>query len=195
MNMQILNLFIAIILSLKSLNGFGDDENLPKVPNGPISMSQAIDIREELEILRIDVSEKLEQLKIEQSNLENAKKDLDSKRTDLEEREKLLAESLQREKVIKEERLTSALNFFGKMDPKKAAPIFEQIDRDLGIGLMKGLKPSQVTKIIESMKPGISTKFLENYTRIRSGREYEILKDMGLCAQPLPTLDPKTASP
>lgn len=103
---------------------------------------------------------------------------LDKKISVLDEERQFFASTIQSEKKIKEERLEILINLYAKMEPKKAAPIFEEMDRDLAVALFKKLKEKQVTKILEIMDPQKSVKLTEYFGRIGSGREYELLKEM-----------------
>ena len=64
------------------------------------------------------------------------------------------------------------------MEPKKAAAVFEKIDKDLAAALFKNLKQKQVTAILEKMNPDKAIELTEYFGRIKSGAEYELLKEM-----------------
>ena len=121
-----------------------------------------------------------------------------------------MEETLQKEKKVKEERLTETIEFISKMEPRKASVVLEGMDRDLVISLMKKLPARFVTKALEGMSPKKTVEYMEYYTRIRSGREYELMKELGLCkpdnagdtavgaaplASPAPALTPAAVAP
>ena len=155
---------------------------LPDVPEKGLSLSRAAEIRNQLLLMRKDVEQKTEKMNVARQGYERAKLDVEQKLKRIEEERKLLEETLQKERKAKDDRLTETLEFISKMEPKKAAPLIETMDRDLVMQLLRKLPPRQVTKLLESVNPKKATELLEYYTRIRSGREYEMLREMGLCA-------------
>jgi hypothetical protein len=64
------------------------------------------------------------------------------------------------------------------MEPKKAAPVIEKLDKDLVVELFRQLPQKQVTSILENMSADKSVAISEYYGRVRSAREYDILKEM-----------------
>ena len=157
-------------------------DDLPPIPEKGLSLSRAAEIRNQLLIMRRDVESRIAQLQAAQKGYERSKSSVDAKLKRIEEERRLLEETLQKERKAKQERLSDALQFVAKMEPQKAAPLLETMDRDLVMQLLNQLPPRQVTKLLESVNPKKATEFLEYYTRIRSGREYELLREMGLCA-------------
>ena len=85
---------------------------------------------------------------------------------------------LQQEKDLKGERVDKIAELFDKMDPKKAAPAFEKLDKDLTVFLFKKLKQKQVTAILETMNPDKSVELTEYFARVKSAKEYDILKEL-----------------
>lgn len=157
-------------------------DDLPAIPESGLSLSRAAEIRNQLLIMRRDVEQRIAKLQAAQRGYERSKSSVDAKLKRIEEERRLLEETLQKERKAKQERLSDALQFVAKMEPQKAAPLLETMDRDLVMQLLRQLPPRQVTKLLESVNPKKATEFLEYYTRIRSGREYELLREMGLCA-------------
>ncbi|MBM3383286.1 MAG: hypothetical protein FJY29_12750 [Betaproteobacteria bacterium] len=155
---------------------------LPEIPENGLTLSRAAEIRNQLLLMRKDVEQKIEKLNVARQGYDRSKGEVESKLKRIEEERKLLEETLQKERKAKDERLSETLEFISKMEPKKAAPLIETMDRDLVMQLLRKLPPRQVTKLLESVNPKKATEILEYYTRIRSGREYELLREMGLCA-------------
>lgn len=110
--------------------------------------------------------------------LKNMEATLEKKLGELEEERLYILQTIQKEKKIKEERLTKLISLYEKMEPKKAAPVFENMDKDLAAALLKKLKQKQVTAILEKMTPEKALELTEYFGRIRSGAEYDILKEM-----------------
>ncbi len=160
---------------------------LPDIPKNGMKTSEALRIREELEWMRKDVEQKIVRLEEAKSAYDKSKENVTSQLKKVEEERRLLDETLQKEKNIKEERLKETVDFVAKMEPRAVAPILESMDRDLVMALFTKLPQRQVTKILQTkilqnMAPPKATQLLEYFTHIRSGREFEMLKDMGLCS-------------
>lgn len=160
----------------------GEAAPVPEIPPLGSSLSAYQDVRTELETMRQDVEEKLVRLRVATQGLEAVRAEANEKLALTRQEKQLLDETLQKEKTVKQERIEQALAFIEKMEPRKAAPLLESMDRDLVIELFKRLKPKTVTKFLESMSPRKATEHMEYYTRIRSGREYELLRDLRLCS-------------
>lgn len=155
--------------------------SLAEIPPTIQSPMQAQRIRRQLEILRNDVETRIEALKAAQASYAATRKSIAAELQRIEEEKRYLHETLQKEKEVKQSRLDEAIGFVAKMEPRKAAPMLEGMDKDLVIRLFKELPPRLVTRILEAMKSQKATEFMEYYSRIRSGREYEILRELGLC--------------
>lgn len=169
-------LFFAIVMQFSLFA-----ENVPPLPKGDLSTSEAIRLRDELELLRSDVEQKIVRLEEAKKIYDKSKSDIQAELKKIEEERRLLDESLQKEKKLKEDRIKEAVEFVSKMEPRKVAPVMDKMDRDLAIALLTRLPAKQVTKLLENSTPAKATEFLEYYTRIRSGREFEILRELGLC--------------
>ncbi len=124
------------------------------------------------------IKERTEQLGRREDQLKQLEKSIEEKLTKLDEERKFLAKTIQQEKDLKGERLDKIAELFEKMEPKKAAPQFEKLDKDLTVALFKKLKQKQVTTILESMSPDKSVELTEYFARVKSAREYDILKEL-----------------
>lgn len=124
------------------------------------------------------VSERTKQLSRREEQLKALEKSIDEKLTKLEEERKFIAKTLQQEKDLKGERLDKIAELYDKMDPKKAAPAFEKLDKDLAVALFKKLKQKQVTTILEAMPPEKSVELTEYFARVKSAKEYDLLKEL-----------------
>jgi flagellar motility protein MotE (MotC chaperone) len=155
---------------------------LPQMPKGNITTSEALRLREELELIRKDTEQKIVRLEAAKKAYDASKESIAVELKKVEEEKRLLDETLQKEKNLKGERLKETVDFISKMEPKKSALLFESMDRDLVLALLNKLAPRLVTKILENLSPAKATQYLEYYTHIRSGREFDMLKDLGLCS-------------
>jgi flagellar motility protein MotE (MotC chaperone) len=156
-------------------------EQIPEIPDQGLTLSRASELRNQLLLIRKEIEQKTEKLNVARQGYERSKSDIENKLKRIEEERRLLEETLQKERKAKEERLSEALEFVAKMEPKKAAPLLEGMDRDLVMQLLRKLPSRQVTKLLEAVSPKKATEFLEYYTRIRSAREYEVFRELGLC--------------
>lgn len=188
---QILFIFWNILF----LNKYLRAQNLPVIPKSELTTSEAMRIRDELELIKADIEQKIVRLEEAKKSYDSVRSDIDARVKKVEEERRLLDETLQKEKKLKEDRVKETVEFVSKMDPKKVAPVMETMDRDLVIILLSRLPARQVTKLLENSSPAKATQFLEYYTRIRSGREFEMLRDLGLCASDKEKNEEKGKSP
>lgn len=121
---------------------------------------------------------RVEILKEKEQQLIQLEKDIDSKLKRLDDERLFLSQTLQKEKEIEEDRLRTLVEFYKKMEPKIAGPIFEQLDKDLVVSLFLKIEEKQVRAILESMNPGKSREITEYFGRIKSGNEYDLLKEV-----------------
>jgi flagellar motility protein MotE (MotC chaperone) len=187
-------ILISILSSLWWAN-FIFPQNLPTIPKGELTASEAIRIRDEFEVIKQDIEQKLVRLEEAKKAYDQAKLDVDAQLKKVQEEKRLLDETLQKEKKLKEARVKEAVEFVSKMEPRKVAPVMDSMDRDLVIALLSKLPPRQVTKLLENSSPAKATQFLEYYTRIRSGREFEMLRELGLCSPSKDKNEEKPPSP
>lgn len=126
------------------------------------------------------VDQRLALLQEREVQLKKIEATIDDKLSKLEEERRFFTLSIQKEKELKEDRLKKLVDFYSKMEPKKAGPVFEQLDKDLSVALLQNLKQKTITKILESMSPEKSVQLTEYFGRIKSGKEYELLKEMNV---------------
>lgn len=124
------------------------------------------------------ISDRSSQLSRREEQLKALEKSIEEKLQKLDEERKFIAKTLQQEKELKGERLDKIAELYDKMDPKKAAPAFEKLDKDLTVALFKKLKQKQVTTILEAMPPEKSVELTEYFARIKSAKEYDLLKEL-----------------
>lgn len=124
------------------------------------------------------ISDRSAQLSKREEQLKLLEKSIEEKLLKLDDERKFIAKTLQQEKDLKGERLDKIAELYDKMDPKKAAPAFEKLDKDLTVALFKKLKQKQVTTILEAMPPEKSVELTEYFARIKSAKEYDLLKEL-----------------
>ena len=124
------------------------------------------------------VQERLKLLSEREDQLKTLESSVEEKIQRLAEERKFFSETIQKEKVLKDERTKTLADYYGKMKPKVAAPIFEKLDRDLVVELFGMMPDKQIRSILSVMQPQESVRITEYYGRIRSGREYDVLREM-----------------
>lgn len=130
----------------------------------------------EQKLQQIEERKKLIEQREEQLiNLENS---ITKKLKALQEERRFFTLSVQKEKQAKQDRLEKLVLLYQKMEPKKAGPVFAEMDRDLVVALFNSLPEKQITKILEAMDAEKAVKLSEYYGRIKSGKEYELLKEV-----------------
>lgn len=131
-----------------------------------------------IEKKKSQVNERMELLKKREDQLINLEKSIDDKLQRLDEERLFFAQTIQQEKDLQGQRLDKLIELFAKMEPKKASPVFEKLDKDLVVAMFKKLPQKQVTSILEGMNPQRSVELSEYFGRVRSAREYDLLREM-----------------
>ena len=124
------------------------------------------------------VDERTTQLSKKEDQLKILEKSIDDKLLKIDSERLFIAKTLQQEKDLKGERVDKVAELFAKMEPKKAAAAFDKLDKDLVVALIKKLKQKQVTTILENMSPEKSVELTEYFARVKSAKEYDILKEL-----------------
>jgi flagellar motility protein MotE (MotC chaperone) len=124
------------------------------------------------------VEERLNLLQRREDQLKTLENSIDDKLRRLDEERRFFSQTIQQEKDLKGERLDKLVTMYAKMEPKKAAPVVEKLDKDLVVELFKQIPQKQITAILETMNPDKSVEISEYYGRVRSAREYDLLKEM-----------------
>jgi len=124
------------------------------------------------------IEDRLANLGRREDQLKGLESSIDEKLKKLDEERKYFAQTIQKEKDLKGERVEKLVALYSKMEPKKAAPVMEKLDKDLVVEMFKQLPQKQVTAILETMSADKSVALSEYYGRIRSAKEYDILKEM-----------------
>lgn len=115
-----------------------------------------------------------------QEQLKRLEEVIDSKIQKLEEEIQYFQQTQQAEKELQDERLEKLVAFYEKMNPKRAAPVFERLDRDLVVQLFQRIPQKQTMEILSLMDPERSVELSEYFGRIRSAKEYELLKEINV---------------
>jgi flagellar motility protein MotE (MotC chaperone) len=126
------------------------------------------------------VEERLTLLESREGQLKRIEEVIDEKLARLEDERLFFSQTIQKEKLVQADRLETLVSLYAKMEPKKAGPVFESLDRDLVVALFNKMEKKTVTRILEAVTPPRSIDLTEYFGRIRSGKEYDILKEMNV---------------
>lgn len=163
----------------KTRRGFLDDLlTLPSINTDDIKKDELGRYLTLLERKQSQVENRITILKAREGQLKTLENSVDEKIKKLEEELGYFQQTLQKEKQLQGDRLTKLVEIYQKMEPKKAAPVFEKLDRDLVVSLFNSIPQKQTTQILSLMNPDRSVELSEYYGRIRSGKEYELLKEV-----------------
>lgn len=152
--------------------------NLPAVQPESLKKEEIGRYLNLIEKKRSQVEDRLSLLEKREVQLKGIEKVIETKIRKLEDEMRFFDESLQKEKKLNDERLEQLVEFYKKMPAKKAAPVFEKLNKDLIVALFNKIPQKQTTEILGLMNPEKSVEISEYYGRIRSGNEYEMLKEM-----------------
>lgn len=161
-------------------------ESLLTLPELDVNKSSKDEIGRYLTLIdqaKQQVEERIGVLKNKIRQLKTLENNLDEKIAKLDEERQFFATTIQKEKEIQKERLEDLVGLYEKMEPKKAAPVFEAMDKDLVVAIFKKMKKKQVTKVLELMETDKSVMLTEYFGRVGSAREYDLLKEMNKSLQ------------
>ncbi len=154
--------------------------NLPEINTNELKKDEIGKYLRIIENKKREVEERLSHLQSKEATLIDLGNSIDKKLVQLDNERRFFIESVQKEKKQGEERVNQLVDFYKKMPPKKAAPVFEKLDKDLVVQLFNRMPQKQITSILASLNPEKSVELTEYFGRVRSGNEYEILKEMNL---------------
>lgn len=164
--------------------GFLDDLlNLPKIDAQNLKKDEVGRYLTLLERKQSQVENRMGVLRSREEQLKNLEASVEQKLKKLEEEMAFFQQTIQKEKELQGERLDKLVEFYQKMDAKKAAPVFEKLDKDLVVSLFNRIPKKQTTTILQLMNPDKSVELSEYYGRIRSAKEYEMLKEINTTLQ------------
>lgn len=151
---------------------------LPKLDRKALTKDQLARYLDMLDRKKLQVETKITALKAEHKRLKGLEQDVAGRIDKLREELKFFQQTVQKEKTFADERLAKLIAFYQKVPPKKSAPVFESLDKDLVVSLFNGLPQKQVTKILALMNPEKSVEITEYYGRVKSAKEYQLLKEI-----------------
>ncbi|WP_141731059.1 MotE family protein [Oligoflexus tunisiensis] len=165
----------------KKRRSFLDDLlNLPKINTEGMSKDEVGRYFTMLERKQSQVENRIHILSTREAQLKNLEKSVDEKIKKLEDEMIFFQQTLQKEKELQGDRLNKLVEFYQKMEAKKAAAVFEKLDKDLVVSLFNRFPQKQTTQILALMNPDRSVELSEYYGRIKSAKEYELLKEINV---------------
>ncbi len=163
----------------KKRRGFLDDLlNLPKINTEGMDKDEIGRYFTMLERKQSQIENRIHILSTREEQLKNLEKSVDEKIKKLEDEMIFFQQTIQKEKQLQGERLDKLVEFYQKMEAKKAAAVFEKLDKDLVVSLFNRFPQKQTTQILALMNPDRSVELSEYYGRIKSAKEYELLKEI-----------------
>lgn len=165
----------------KKRRSFLDDLlNLPKINTEGMDKDEVGRYFTMLERKQSQVENRIHILSSREEQLKNLEKSVDDKIKKLEDEMVYFQQTIQKEKQLQGERLDKLVEFYQKMEAKKAAAVFEKLDKDLVVSLFNRFPQKQTTQILALMNPDRSVELSEYYGRIKSAKEYELLKEINV---------------
>lgn len=165
----------------KKRRGFLDDLlNLPKISTEGMDKDEIGRYFTMLERKQSQIENRIHILSTREEQLKNLEKSVDEKIKKLEDEMIFFQQTIQKEKQLQGERLDKLVEFYQKMEAKKAAAVFEKLDKDLVVSLFNRFPQKQTTQILALMNPDRSVELSEYYGRIKSAKEYELLKEINV---------------
>ncbi|NRA62918.1 MAG: hypothetical protein HRU19_00460 [Pseudobacteriovorax sp.] len=151
---------------------------LPKISSEDYKKTELAKYFSIIERKSRQVEDRIKVLEVRQKQLTSLENSIDDKLEKLDNEMMFFKQTVQNEKKIQEDRLKHLVKFYEKMSPKKAAPVFEKMDKDLVVSLFKEIPDKQTMQILSLMNPDRSIELTEYYGRIKSAKEYELLTEI-----------------
>ena len=155
---------LAIALCLYALPGNAAPEDLVD--------GQQIDSVEERRIL-VSIEDKYAELAEREKALENRELELktlqaevDKKLASMQQLREKLEELLNRKQNAENERVDELSRIYEKMEPEKSAVLLRQLDHQLAVDLLLGVKKKTAGEIMDNLDPQTATELSKAFTEI-----------------------------
>lgn len=152
--------------------------NLPKINTEGMDKDEIGRYFTMLERKQSQVENRIKILTGREELLKDLEKSVEEKIKKLDDEMLFFQQTVQKEKQLQADRLDKLVEFYQKMEAKKAAAVFEKLDRDLVVSLFNRFPQKQTTQILSLMNPDRSVELSEYYGRLKSAKEYELLKEV-----------------
>lgn len=131
--------------------GTSSDSN--KEPSSASFSTSEIMILQELAERREALDARAKEIDKRAIQLKVAEKEIDKKLLQLKEYEQRLSKLIDRYSEKEKENINSLVKLYTSMKPKDAARIFNTLDLEITVAILKGMKPSTTSAIISQMTP------------------------------------------
>lgn len=128
----------------KAAGGQGSNPNNAFTQSEILILQELAERREALDVRAKEIDKRAIQLKVAEDEIDKKIKQLKSYEQKL---EKLINEYNQKQ----QENITAMVKLYSSMKPKDAARIFNTLDMDITVALLKGMKPSSSSAILSQM--------------------------------------------
>ncbi|MBQ8677979.1 MAG: hypothetical protein IJ529_05885 [Alphaproteobacteria bacterium] len=120
-------------------------ERLPVFSDSEIQILQELaERREALDVRAQEIDKRTVQLQV-------AEEEIDKKLTQLKEYEQRLSKLINQYSAQEKENINSLVKLYSSMKPKDAARIFNTMNLDISVAILKGMKPSASSAILSQM--------------------------------------------
>jgi flagellar motility protein MotE (MotC chaperone) len=157
-------MILAIVLCLYAFPGNAAPEDLVD--------GQQIDSVEERRIL-VSIEDKYAELAEREETLENREMELktlqaevDKKLASMQQLREELENLLDRKQKAENERIGELSRIYEKMEPEKSAVLLRQLDHQLAVELLLGIKKKTAGAIMDSLDPQTATELSKAFTEI-----------------------------
>ena len=136
----------------KELNNILDNPSEAAPTSAPISFSDSeIQILQELAERREALDTKAQEINKRAIQLKVAEDEIDKKLNQLKEYEQRLNKLINQYSEQEKENVVSLVKLYSSMKPKDAARIFNTMNLDISVAILKGMKPSASSAILSQM--------------------------------------------
>lgn len=103
----------------------------------------------------------------QQLEIERLKREVDSKLAGLQKTKGELDQLLAQKDEKEQARVKDLSKMYEKMDPVKAAELLADLDRDLAVAILGGVKAKVAGKFLNNMDPKVAARFTTTYSTLK----------------------------
>ncbi len=163
-------LIVIGLLSMATVLGAADDS--PVNPDLAASVEERrilVSIEEQyakLDDREAEINSRELQLKTLESEVDKKLAALTEKRDELSKKLEDLSKLLEQVRDVEDERVAELSLIYEKMNPQRAALLVAELDQDLAVKLLLGIKKKVAGKILNSLDPETATELSKAFTEI-----------------------------
>ncbi len=159
---------LVIALSLYALPGIAAPEDL--VDAQQIDSVEKRRILVSIEDKYAELAEREEMLENREMELKTLQAEVDEKLASMQQLRKELEELLDRKQNAQNERLDELSRIYEKMEPEKSSVLLRQLDHQLAVELLLGIKKKTAGEIMDNLDPQTATELSNAFTKIPVGK-------------------------